>query len=174
MSRNLYKVNMINFIPYCVKIRCFLLFNATLDYLNKTVQKKWEGWLNDPKIWYLLTLMVHLGKKTSIYCKCACVRPCIYTHKCACPHANTHNWQTGWRWDMDGFGSNLCPLAELVIKCAKSLGSVTGELFSFQIFKIIYTSACHLVRIGTNRSSNKLQGSVHRRRRYPVIQNLPH
>lgn len=56
---------------------------------------------------------------------------------------------------MDGFGPNLCPLAELVIKCAESLGSVTGELFSSQIFKIIYTSACHLVRIEMNGSSNK-------------------
>jgi len=56
---------------------------------------------------------------------------------------------------MDGFGLNLCPLAELVNKCAKCLGSVIGELFSFQIFKIIYTSACHLVRVGMNGSSNK-------------------
>lgn len=44
MSRNLQKVNiiniMINFISYCVKIRCSLLFNVNLDYLNKTVQKK--------------------------------------------------------------------------------------------------------------------------------------
>lgn len=44
MYRNFHKVNMINiminFISYCVKIRCFLLFNVTLDYLNKTVQKK--------------------------------------------------------------------------------------------------------------------------------------
>lgn len=165
MSRNLHKVNMINiminFISYCVKIKCSLLFNVNLDYLNKTVQKKWEGWLNDPKIWYLLTLMVHLGKKTRIYCKCVCVWvyvhvcACIYTRKCACVHANTHHWQTGWKWDMDGFGSNLGPLAELVNKCAKSLGSVTAELFGFQIFKIIYTSACHLVRIGMNGSSNK-------------------
>jgi len=57
---------------------------------------------------------------------------------------------------MDGFGSNLCPLAELVIKCAESLGSVTGELFSFQIFKITYTSACHLVRIGMWKFKQKL------------------
>jgi hypothetical protein len=56
---------------------------------------------------------------------------------------------------MDGFGSNLCPLAELVNKCAKSLGSVTEELFSLQIFQIIYISACHLVRIGISGSSNK-------------------
>jgi hypothetical protein len=56
----------------------------------------------------------------------------------------------GWIW------LNLCPLAELVVKCAKSLGSVTGELFSFQIFKIIYTSACHLVRIGMNEVQTKV------------------
>lgn len=47
MSRNLHKANMINiminFTSYCVKTRCFLLFNATLDYLNKTVKKKREG-----------------------------------------------------------------------------------------------------------------------------------
>lgn len=44
MSMNLHKVNMINImihlISYHVKIRCSLLFNVNLDYLNKTVQKK--------------------------------------------------------------------------------------------------------------------------------------
>ena len=112
MSRNLHKVNMtnimINFISYCFKIRCFLIFNVTLEYLNNTVQKKWEGWLNNPKIWYLLTLMVHLGKKTSIYCKCVCV--CVCARTCVYTHANMHaTWKYtsltnrlkmghGWIW----------------------------------------------------------------------------
>jgi hypothetical protein len=46
-------------------------------------------------------------------------------------------------------------MAEFVIKCAKSLGSATGELLSFRFFKSICTSACLLVRIGMNGSSKE-------------------